>query len=113
MAKPAPRCNTNNKSDAMHHLNNVGTAISANLNLTSISGKPRWAPQKTTIWADAADQTIVLIDEKDVTHTITAPSTGNPVVITRPMKTLVDSGSTDVNVIFDWFDPNGSLEWNP
>lgn len=112
MAIPAPRCPIDRASDAMHHLNNVGSAISADLNLRAISGKPKWGPQKTTIWADAADQAIVLIDEKDVTHTITAPATGAPLVLTRPFKTLVDSGTGDVNVVFEWFDRGGSTEWN-
>ena len=111
-SKPAPRADVWKKSDAMHHLNNAGTAISADLNLTTITAKPKWAPQKTTIWADAAAQTIALVDEDNVTHTITPPSTGNPIVITRPIKTLLESGTLDVNVIFEWFDPQGSTEWN-
>ncbi len=110
MAIPAPRCKTNDRSDAMHNIDNIGGALSADLNLRSISGKPKWGPQKTSLWVDATPAAVVLIDEDNVTYTITVSTV--PLVITRPMKTLVDSGSGDVNVCFEWFDPQGSTEWN-
>lgn len=113
MAKPAPRCDSTDRADAMHHIDNVGGAISANLNLTTISGKPQFGPQKTTLWVDAAgaDSAIVLVDEDAVSFTITiAP--GMVIVLNRPFKQVTDSGTGDVNAIFEWFDPQGSTDWN-
>ncbi len=111
MAKPAPRCDTGDKSDAMYHIDNVGTAISGNLDMTAISGKPKWSPQKTTLWVDSTPAAIVLVDEGGTSFTITVPA--GPVVITRPIKQITDSGTGDVNAIFEWFDPHGLTDWNP
>ncbi len=38
-ARPAPECSTESKSDAIDHYDNIGGAISANLNLCAISGQ--------------------------------------------------------------------------
>jgi hypothetical protein len=97
----------------MHYLADA-SSISANLNLTTISGKPRWAPQKTTLWvggASPAEADIVLVDEKDVSFTITVP-VGMTLVLTRPFKQLTDTGTEAVSVIFEWFDHGGSTAWN-
>ena len=114
MAVPAPRCNLSRASDAMHVITDVGASISADLNLTTIAGKPKWGPQRTTLWNDtAAAVNVVLVDENSITHTISVPVAGScPLVLTRPFKTLVDTGSGDVNVCFEWFDKGGSLDWN-
>lgn len=110
MAKPAPRCDTTDKSDAMHVIKDIAGSIAANLDLTAISGKPKWGPQKTTLWSTALAD-IQLIDEKNVTHTIPVPVGG--IVLTRPFITLIDSGAgAAINVAFEWFDPCGSTEWN-
>lgn len=107
-AKPAPRADVWKKSDAMQVYTDV-SALSADPDLTALSGKPKWAPQKTTIWAAAA-LTIVLVDEDNVTHSILVSTV--PIVITRPIKTIDESASGAVNVIFEWFDPQGSTDWN-
>lgn len=112
MAVPAPRCDTGDKSDAMYVVTDVAGTLSANLDLTAISGKPQWAPQKATIWNDtAAPVAFVAIDESGTTHTVSVPINA-PIVLTRPFRTLVDSGAGDCNVIFEWFDPCGSNAWN-
>ena len=114
MAKPpgAPQCDTSSKSDALYYIDNVGGAISANFNLTTVTLRPFCAPQKTTLWVDSAAAAIVLVDEDDITHTITVPA-GAPLVLTRPFRQITDSGSGDVNVIFEWFDPGASVPRNP
>lgn len=118
MAKPATRCDTSDKSDALHVITNAGATLPllALLDLTAISGKPKWSPQKTTLYVDGAppvDGVIVLVDEKGVSHTIPVPF-GAPLVLTRPFRQVsgATAGSTDVNAIFEWFDPTGSTEWN-
>lgn len=111
---PAPRCNTQNKSDAMYVITDAGATVTANFNLTTIAGKPKWAPQKTTLWVDGAtpaDADIVLVDENNITHIITVPA-GIVLVLARPFKQITETGTEDVNVIFEWFDPGGSLDWN-
>ena len=108
--RPAPSCDTSGKSDAMHYLANAGS-ISADLNLTTISGKYPFAPQKTTMWVDSTPAAIVLVDEDGTSFTITV-GTG-PVVISRPIKQLTDTGSGAVNVIFEWFDPMATCFRNP
>ncbi len=110
-ARPAPECSTESKSDAWDVYTNMGGAISANLNLCAISGKPPWAPQKTTLWVGSTPAAIVLVDEDGVSNTVTV-GTG-PIVITRPIKQVTDSGTGDVNVIFEWWDPHGVPERNP
>lgn len=110
MAKPAPRCDTNNKSDAMFYQANVA-GLGADPDLTRMSGYPKWAPQKTTLWVDSAGAAIALIDEDDVTHTIDVPP-GTTIVLTRPIKSIDESASGDVNALFEWFDPQGSPDWN-
>lgn len=109
-ARPAPQCDTDSKSDAIDHYDNIG-AINANLNLCQISGKPPWSPQKTTMWVDSTPAAVVLVDEDGVSLTITVGI--GPTVITRPIKQVTDSGTGDVNVIFEWWDPHGVPERNP
>lgn len=95
----------------MHYLANAGS-ISENLNLTTISGKPKWAPQKTTLWINTGtDEDIVLVDEKDVSFTITVPI-GVVIVLTRPFKQLTNTGTEAVSVVFEWYDRGGSTAWN-
>lgn len=95
----------------MHYLA-AASSIGANLNLTTISGKPKWAPQKTTLWINTGtDADIVLVDEKGVSFTITVPISV-VIVLTRPFKQLTFTGTEAVSVVFEWFDRGGSTEWN-
>jgi hypothetical protein len=98
----------------MHYVASA-SGISADLSLTSISGKPKWAPQKTTLWVPGDDPTnelaVVLVDEKGVTFTITVPL-GFAIVLTRPFKQLTKTGSGAASAIFEWFEGGGSTAWN-
>lgn len=95
----------------MHYLADAST-INADLNLRSISKKPKWGPQKTTLWINTGtDADIVLVDENDVSFTITVPA-GVVIVLTRPFKQLTNIGTEAVSVVFEWFDRGGSTEWN-
>ena len=110
-AVAAPACDTSSKSDAMHYVDNAGAA-SADLDLTTIATMPRWGAQKTTLWNDTAAPTaIVLQDEDGKQHTLSV-APGIPIVLTRPIVAIIDSGTGDVNALFEWFDPNGSTDWN-
>lgn len=108
---PAPRCNTNNKSDAAFYQANAA-GLSSDPDLRAMSGFPAWAAQKTSLWVDSAGAAIALIDEDDTTLTLDIPP-GVVVVLTRPIKSIDESASGDVNALFEWFDPNGSPHWNP
>lgn len=107
----APECNTSDKSDAWHYVDNAGAA-SADLNLTTIATCPKWSPQKATFWVDSALAVIVLVDEDGKSITLSV-SVGVPLVFSRPIQKITDSGTGDVNALFEWFDPNGSNDWNP
>lgn len=109
-AVAAPACDTSSKSDAMHYVDNAGAA-SADLDLTTIATMPCWGAQKTTLWVDSAQAAIVLQDEDGKQHTIQVAA-GIPIVLTRPIVAIIDSGTGDVNALFEWFDPNGSTDWN-
>lgn len=108
--KPAPPCDTSQKSDAWHYVDNAGGA-SADLDLTNMgAGYPRFPPQKTTLWVDSAGASIVLQDEDG--HQVTLPiPPGSPFVFSRPVSFIIDSGTGDVNALFEWFDPVGSNDW--
>jgi hypothetical protein len=110
MSVPAPKCDTSEASCAMHYVDNAGGA-SADLDLTTIATCPKWAPQKTTLWVDTTLAVIVLVDEDNKSHTISV-SAGVPIVLTRPIRKITDTGTGDVNALFEWFDPNGSNDWN-
>ena len=113
MPKMALPCDTSDISVALHVITDVAATLSADLDLTAIASKPKGPPQKTTLWNDTvASVAAVLIDEKGITHTIPVPISGSPLVLTRPFRTVVDAGSGDYNVAFEWFDPCGSTEWN-
>lgn len=94
----------------MYYQANAG-GLSSDLNLTTISGYPKWAPQKTTLWVDSTGAAIALVDEDDVTHTIDVPPNVT-IVLTRPIKSIDESASGDVNALFEWHDPQGSTDWN-
>lgn len=109
---PADQVHTDSTSQCMHYIDNVGGAIAADFDLTTISGCPRWGAQKTTLWTDQATaQAIVLQDEDDKQFTISV-APGIPIIFTRPIVGIIDSGTQDVNALFEWFDPNGRTEWN-
>ena len=108
---PAPQCDTSAKSDAWHYVDDAGGTLAADLDLTAITTCPKWAPQKSTFWVDSALAVIVVVDEdgKSVPLSVSA---GVPLVFTRPIKTITDAGTGNVNALFEWFDPNGSTDWN-
>jgi len=108
--KPAPRADTGSASDALYIQDNAG-GLSGDLDLQGITQRPQMCPQKTQLWVDSAIASIVLVDEKGLSHTI-AVAPGTPIVLTRPMKTITHSGTGDVNCAFEWFDI-GSCPINP
>jgi hypothetical protein len=108
----APQCDTSCKADAMQVYTDV-SALSADPDLTALSKKPKFGPQKTTLTnAEAAAASIVLVDEDSITHTISVPP-GGVMVLTRPFISIDESASGNIDVVFEWFDPAGSNDWNP
>ncbi len=109
----APRGNLDSVSDAAFSISNAGGAISANFDLTAMSGYPQYGAQRTQLWVDPAGSgtgTIVLLDENGITHTLIVASY---LELRIPIVTIVDSGSGNVNAMFEWFDgPGGSTYWN-
>lgn len=111
MAKPAPRCDTADRADAMQVYTDV-SALNADPDLTALSGKPKFGPQKTTLSnAEVGAASIVLVDEDSVTHTISVPP-GGVIVLNRPFISIDESASGNIDVVFEWYDPHGSSDWN-
>lgn len=110
MSVPAPRCETSEPSAAWHYVDDA-SALPADLDLTAITGCPKWAPQRTTLWVDATLAVIVLVDEDGKSSSVAVPPSG-ALSFTRPVKTITHAGTANVNALFEWFDPNGSNDWN-
>lgn len=91
------------------------SAIAADLDLAQQSDKPAWAPQKTQLLS-ATTLSVVLVEEGSATaagasFTIIVPA-ACPVIITRPIRKITKAGSGAVQVICEWFDPQGTNYWN-
>lgn len=116
MATTAPRNSQDRPSDAWYVIEDVA-ALSADPDLTAISKKPNFAPQRLTISNDtAASIDVVLVGEDQSatsadTYTISVPPNGT-IVLCRPIKSIDESASGAVQVICEWWGGD-SLEWNP
>lgn len=86
------------------------TGMSADTDLTAVSKRPKHAAQRVTL-SCTTSATAVVTDEDDQTHTIVVPGNAS-IVIQRPIKTLVKSGSGAVQAIAEWFAAE-STEFNP
>lgn len=102
--KPAPRCSINTKSDRMLVVASL-TGMSADTDLTA--GFPHHSAQRVTL-SCTTSATAVVTDEDDVTHTIVVPGNAS-LVLQRPIKTLVKSGSGAVQAICEWFAAEGGF----
>ncbi len=110
--KPAPRCDTSENSVAMLVVPDASGLSAATLDLAQQDTLPSWSPQKLTLSnGTAAALAVVLTDEDGKAHTISVPAQ-NYIVITRPIRLITDAGSGAVQVVAEWFDPNGSTHWN-
>ncbi len=83
-------------------------AVATSLDLAQQLGRPAWCPQKLTLSnSTAAALVAVMVDEDGKPQVVTVPAQ-NSLVITRPIRTLTAAGSGAVQVIAEWFDPDGS-----
>jgi hypothetical protein len=112
---PAPRCDMADQSSAMHVIPSV-SALAGDVDLAQLALKPAWAAQRLTLSAATA-LSVVLTEESSPgqaaeTFTIIVPAANAPIVIQRPIRTVVKAGSGAVQVIAEWWDRNGSNAWN-
>lgn len=108
---PTPKVSLDRPSDAMHVVASIAGISGDTLDLRAVSGKPRHCPQKVTL-SGATALTAIITDEDDVSHTIIVPASNAPLVPTRPIKTLVKSGSGAVQVIAEYWEPPSSQARN-
>lgn len=107
---PAPRCDTSGTAVAMYVIADV-SALSADPDLAQLEDYPAWCPQKLTLLATDAAQSITLTDEDGFSFTFVLAQ-GIPFITTRPIRTIDESATDAVQVIAEWFDPAGSNAWN-
>lgn len=113
--KPAPKCDLTRPSDAFHVITSA-SGMSTDTDLRTVSKMPKHAPQLVTFIGTTAAADIVFLQEDlqkatDVSKTVNVPA--NAVLpITRPVKTIVKSGSGAVQVLCEWW-VGDSAEWNP
>jgi hypothetical protein len=110
-AVAAPKPNLTRPSDAMHRVASV-TGMSADLDLTAISGLPRHAAQLLTLIGGAATADVVMTPEKSsggANITISVPA-NTVVLVQHPIKALIKSGSGAVQVVAEWWNPGN--DWN-
>jgi hypothetical protein len=109
-----PGCDQSDASVAMHVIPSV-SAAAGDVDLAQIALKPAWAPQRLTLVV-AAGGSVVLTEESAPgspaeTFTVIVPA-NSPLVIQRPIRTVVKAGSGAVQVIAEWWDRAGSNAWN-
>jgi hypothetical protein len=106
-----PKVDLSRPSDAMHVVASIAGIATDTLDLRAVSGKPRFCPQKVYL-SGATALTAIVTDEDDVSHTIVVPANNVPLVLTRPIKTLVKAGSGAVQVIAEYWEPPSSQARN-
>jgi hypothetical protein len=84
--------------------------------LRIVTKMPKHAPQMVTFIGTTAAADVVFQQEDvqkatDISTTISIPANA-VVVVTRPIKALVKSGSGAIQVICEWW-TGDSQEWNP
>lgn len=105
-----PKVDMLRPSDAIARVASI-TAMSADTDMRAISGKPRFCPQQTLLIGGAATADAVLVTEDDETLTISVPANG-VIPLTRPIKTLVKTGSGAVQVLSEYWEPPSSQARN-
>lgn len=115
--KEAPRIDLSRPSDALDVIADASGISGSTEDLRARSKMPKHAPQMLTLIGDSSAQSIVLRQEDlenatNIDKTIKVPANGM-VVITRPIKAIVKSGSGTVQVVCEWWVGSSSDEvWN-
>jgi hypothetical protein len=105
-----PKVDLGRPSDAIHAVASIAGIATDTLDLRAVSGKPRFCPQKVTL-IGATALVAVMTTEDDEPLSVTTPA-GVPLIITRPIKTLVKAGSGAVQVIAEYWEPPSSQARN-
>lgn len=109
----SPKVDLSRPSDAIYRVASIAGITPDTEDLRAVAGKPRCCPQKVQL-SGATALAAVLVTEDGESITITTPANNVPIVITRPIKTLVKSGSGAVQVVCEWWQSNASSDyWNP
>jgi hypothetical protein len=108
---PTPKVHTTRPSDAIVRIASVAGITGDTEDLRAQSGKPKFCPQRVTLCGGATALVAVMTDEDGESLTISVPVEG-VVVINRPIKTLVKSGSGAVQVIAEYWEPPSSQPRN-
>ena len=106
----APQCVGGETSVAMLIIASV-SALSADPDLAQQEGYPAWSPQRLQFTSTAGGD-VVFTDEDGIVHTLHVDALTGPIVINRPIRSIDESASGAVQVIAEWFDPNGETQWN-
>lgn len=98
----APKIDMSRCSDAIARIASIAGISGSTEDMRTQSGKPKFCPQMTTLIGTTAAADAVLTTEDDEALTISVPA-NSVVVLTRPIKTLVKSGSGAVQVVCEWW----------
>jgi hypothetical protein len=113
--KPAPKPDLTRPSDAFHVIASA-SGMAADTDLRTVTKMPKHAPQTVTFIGTTAAADIVFLQEDlqkgtDISKTVSVPANA-VIVLTRPIKTIVKSGSGAVQILCEWW-VGDSAEWNP
>ncbi len=114
--KMAPKADITRPSDAFDVIASVAGISGATEDLRARSKMPSHAPQMVTFIGTTAAADVVFLQEDlekatDISKTVNVPANG-VVVVTRPIKALVKSGSGAIQVLCEWW-TGDAQEWNP
>ncbi len=108
---PTPKQALTRPSDAIYVVASIAGITGDTEDLRAISGKPRHCPQRVTL-TGATALAAVMTTEDGEAITVTTPANGTPLILTRPIKTLVKAGSGAVQVIAEYWEPPSSQARN-
>jgi hypothetical protein len=108
---PTPKVDLSRPSDAIVRIASVAGITGDTEDLRAQSGKPRHCPQRVTLIGGATALVAVMTTEDAESLTISVPVEG-VVIINRPIKTLVKSGSGAVQVVAEYWEPPSSQARN-
>jgi hypothetical protein len=103
----APKCDLSRPSDYIVRIASIAGISGSTEDLRAQSGKPRQCPQLVTLIGTTAAADAVMTTEDDESLTISVPANA-VLVLTRPIKTLVKSGSGAVQVVCEYWKSNNA-----
>lgn len=98
----SPKLDMSKPSDAIYRVASIAGISGSTEDLRAVSGKPKFCPQMVTLIGTTAAADAVMTTEDDEALTISVPANA-VIVLTRPIKTLVKSGSGAVQVLAEYW----------